>query len=57
MIVLVGPLLLALLGVATVALKRRGLSGGELVLFVVVGIACVGAVMFGILAWGFSGFG
>jgi hypothetical protein len=57
MIMLVGPLLLALLGVVTVALKRRGLSGGELALFVVVGIVCIGALMFGILAWGFSGFG
>jgi len=54
---LAGPLLLVLLGVATVALKRRGLSGGELALFVAVGIVGIGAVMFGILTWGFSGFG
>jgi hypothetical protein len=57
MIMLVGPLLLLLLGLAAVALKKRGLSGGEVVLFVIVGIVCIGAVMFGILAWGFSGFG
>jgi hypothetical protein len=57
MIALVGPLLMVLLGVATVTLKRRGLSGGELVLFAVVGIVCIGAVMIAILAWGFSGFG
>jgi hypothetical protein len=30
---LVGPLLLVLLGVAAVALKKRGLSGAEVVLF------------------------
>jgi hypothetical protein len=54
---LVGPLLLVLLGVAAVALKKRGLSGAEVVLFVVVGLVCIGVAMFGILAWGFSGFG
>jgi hypothetical protein len=54
---LVGPLLLVLLGVAAIALKKRGFSGGKVVLFVVVGIVCISAVMFVILAWGFSGFG
>jgi hypothetical protein len=57
MIMLVGPLLLVLLGVGAVALKKRGLSGAEVALFVAVGIVCTGLVMFGILAWGFSGFG
>jgi hypothetical protein len=57
MIVLVGPLLLVLLAVAAVALKKRGLAGGAVALFVVVGLVCIGAVMFAILAWGFSGFG
>jgi hypothetical protein len=54
---LLGPLLLVLLGVAAVTLKKRGLSGVEVALFVVVGIVCIGLVTFGILAWGFSGFG
>jgi hypothetical protein len=57
MIMLVAPLLLVLLGVGAVALKKRGLSGVEVALFVVVGIVCIGLVMFGHLAWGFSGFG
>jgi hypothetical protein len=57
MIMLIGPLLLALLGIGAVALKKRGLSGGEVALFVVVGIVCIGVAMFGILVWGFSGFG
>jgi hypothetical protein len=38
-------------------LKKRGLSGGEIFLFVAVGTVCIAIAMFGILAWGFSGFG
>jgi hypothetical protein len=57
MIVLGGALLLVLVIAAAVALKKRGLSGGQLALFVAAGI--VGAVIMtlGILVWGFSGFG
>jgi hypothetical protein len=43
--------------VSAVALKKRGLSGGEIFLFVAVGTVCIAIAMFGILAWGFSGFG
>jgi hypothetical protein len=57
MLVLVGPLLLFLLGIVAVKAKRRGRSGGEVTLIVVVGTVCIVVVMFGILAWGFSGFG
>ncbi len=57
MIVLVGPLLFILLGVMAVGAKRRGLSGGEVALIVIVGSVCIVVVMFGILAWGFSDFG
>jgi hypothetical protein len=57
MIVLAGLVLLVLVIAAAVALKKRGLSGGQLALFVAAGI--VGAVImtFGILVRGFSGFG
>jgi len=57
MTLLVGPLLFILLGVVAVKAKRRGLSGGETALMVAVGSVCIVIVMFGILAWGFSGFG
>jgi hypothetical protein len=57
MVVLAGLVLLVLVIAAAVALKKRGLSGGQLALFVAAGI--VGAVImtFGILVRGFSGFG
>ena len=48
MLILVGPLLFILLGVSAVALKKRGLSGGEIFLFIVVGTVCIAVVMFGI---------
>jgi hypothetical protein len=57
LIVLGGLLLLLLLIVAAAALKRRGLSGGQLALFIAVGSIGVVIVIFGILVWGFSGFG
>jgi hypothetical protein len=57
MIVLVGPLLFILLAVIAVKAKRRGHSGGKVALIVVAGTVCIVVVMFGILAWGFSGFG
>ena len=57
MIVLVGPLLFILLGIMAVKAKRRGRSGAEVALIVVVGTVCIVVVMFGILAWGFSDFG
>jgi hypothetical protein len=57
MIVLVGPLLFVLLGVIALNAKRRGRSGGEIALIVGAGTLGIVVVMFGILAWGFSGFG
>jgi hypothetical protein len=57
MIVLVGPLLFILLGVTAVAAKKRGASGGKIALLVVFGTVCSVVAMFGILVWGFSGFG
>lgn len=57
MLMLLGPLLFVLLGVAAVKAKRAGLSGPEVALIVAVGTVCILGVMFGVLAWGFSGFG
>lgn len=57
MIMLVGPLLLILLAIAAVEAKKRGLSGGKVALLVVVGLVCIVVGMFGVLTWGFSGFG
>jgi uncharacterized membrane protein len=57
MIVLAGLLLVVLLVVMAVAAKKRGLSRGAISLLVVVGTVCIIVAMFGILAWGFSGFG
>jgi hypothetical protein len=57
MLMLIGPVLFVLLGIAAVKAKRAGLSGGEVALIVAVGTVCILGVMFGILAWGFSGFG
>jgi uncharacterized membrane protein len=57
MIVLVGPLLFILLAFIAVKARRRGRSGGEVALIVVAGTVGIVVVMFGILAWGFSGFG
>jgi hypothetical protein len=57
MLLLAGPLLFILLGVVAVKAKRRGLSGAEVALMVAVGGVCIVVAMFGILAWGFSGFG
>jgi hypothetical protein len=54
---LIGPLLFVLLGLAAVKAKRAGLSAGEIALIVAVGTVCILGVMFGILSWGFSGFG
>jgi hypothetical protein len=57
MILLIVPLLLILLVVAAVKAKQSGLSGFEVAMIVVVGAVCIVIAMFGILAWGFSGFG
>jgi hypothetical protein len=57
MVVLGGLVLLVLVIGAAIVLKGRGLSGGQLALFVAAGIACVIIATFGILVWGFSGFG
>jgi uncharacterized membrane protein len=57
MIMLLGPLLVILLVVMAVAAKKRGLSRGAMSPLVAVGAVCIIVAMFGILAWGFSGFG
>jgi hypothetical protein len=57
MIVLSGLVLLVLVIAAAIVLKGRGLSGSQLALFVAVGIVSIIAATFGILVWGFSGFG
>jgi cation transporter-like permease len=57
MIVLILPLLLLLLVVIAVKAKNAGRSGGEVTLIVVFGLLGIVAAMFGILVWGFSGFG
>jgi hypothetical protein len=57
MIMLAGPLLFILLGVTAVAVKKGGASGGKIALTVVFGAVCIVVAMFGILIWGFSGFG
>lgn len=57
MIILVGLLLFILLGAMAVIARRRGLSGWETALLIVVGAVCIIILVFGILAWGFSGFG
>jgi hypothetical protein len=57
MIVLIGALLFIVLGVMAVKARRRDRSGGEVALIVLVGTVGIVVVMFGILAWGFSGFG
>lgn len=57
MIVLGGLVPLVLLGVAALQARKRGSSLGKVALLIIVGAACVLIVTFGILAWGFSGFG
>jgi hypothetical protein len=54
---LIGPLLFALLWYLAVKAKRNGLSGWEVALIVIIGSICIIIVMFGLLAWGFWGFG
>lgn len=56
---MLGGLLLLGLIVGAVLLKKRGVSsGGQLAWFVAAaGIVCVIVATFGILVWGFSGFG
>ena len=57
MIILVAMLLLVSLSMIALAAKRRGASGGQIALIVVVGAVCTVVAMFAILAWGFSDFG
>jgi hypothetical protein len=57
MIMLAGALLLVVLGVAALALQKRGRSGAAVVPFVMVGLACIGVAMFAFWPGGFSGFG
>jgi hypothetical protein len=57
MIMLVGPVLFILLVAVAVKAKRRGFSGGQVALIVTAGTVFILVVMFGILVWGFSGFG
>jgi hypothetical protein len=54
---LVGASLFILLGVTAVAAKKRGASGGGMALMAVSGTVCIVVAMYGILVWGFSGFG
>jgi hypothetical protein len=53
----VGLLLLVVLGLGVIEAKKRGASRGTVALIVVLGAACTAVAMFGILIWGFSGFG
>jgi hypothetical protein len=57
MVVLGSLLLMIVLIVAAVAAKRRGASGGALALSIAAGLIGIVVAMFGILLWGFSGFG
>ena len=57
MTLLLGPLLCVLLAVAALKARQAGMSRGEVGLIVFVGALCIPAVMIGVLAWGFSGFG
>jgi hypothetical protein len=57
MILFVGVLLLVVLGLVVVEAKKRSASRGTVALIVVLGAACTVVAMFGILIWGFSGFG
>jgi hypothetical protein len=54
---LVGASLFILPGVTVVAAKKRSASGGGIALIAVFGAVCIAVAMFGILVWGFSGFG
>ena len=46
-----------MLGVVAVAAKKAGASSGAISVIVIFGAVCIVVAMFGILAWGFSGFG